>query len=48
MVYTMQKRQSDCRIRGPQKTCYMAYIIHQHDPMGFVVEEAKEAKEVLL
>ena len=27
---------------GPQMTCYKAYIVEWHGPVGFVVGEAKE------
>ena len=42
-VYTKGKKcQSDYDVRGPQKTCLKAYIIHWHGLMGFAVGEAKE------
>ena len=42
-LYTPKKKcQNDHGVWGPQKTHFMAYIIHWHGPTGFVVGEANE------
>ena len=38
-----KKCQSDHGGRGSQKIYFKAYIIHLHNPTGFVIRDAKEA-----
>jgi len=42
-IYTKDNKwQSDRGGRGPQKTCFGAYIVLWHDPMGFAMRGARK------
>ena len=40
-IYTKEKCQSDYGVRGPQKTCCKAYLIHKHGRTIFALGEAR-------